>query len=172
MLRLLRVPPPECRLCSNSRLHYCRCSFSLNNPNMPYFFLLFLQICQTIVKLLIIFFKLFKINKNIQDTLSLCVTRNGTAHSSQYFANSFKICFADRNLLTLESLSHGLCSKCTDLIEKSCTCLLRTGGPPMSFMSFVNFSQFNLGFHEFRNCLRLVWRFLKKICKRAYAIIF
>ena len=28
------------------------------------------------------------------------------------------ICFADRNLLTLESLSHGLCSKCTDLIEK------------------------------------------------------
>ena len=63
--------------------------------------------CQTIVKLLIIFFKLFKINKNIQDTLSICVTRNGTAHSSQYFANSFKICFADRNLLTLESLSHG-----------------------------------------------------------------
>ena len=32
----------------------------------------------------------------------------------------------------------------------------------MSFMSFVNFSQFNLDFHEFRNCLRLVWRFLKK----------
>ena len=24
VLRLLRVPPPECRLCSNSRLHYCR----------------------------------------------------------------------------------------------------------------------------------------------------
>ena len=23
----------------------------------------------------------------------------------------------------------------------------------MSFMSFVNFSQFNLGFYEFRNCL-------------------
>ena len=23
----------------------------------------------------------------------------------------------------------------------------------MSFMSFVNFSQFNLDFHEFRNCL-------------------
>ena len=35
----------------------------------------------------------------------------------------------------------------------------------MPFMSFVNFSQFNLDFHEFRNCLRLVWRFLKKICK-------
>ena len=105
------------------------------------------------MKLFILFFQLFKINKNIQDTLSLCVTRNGTAHSSQYFANSFKICFADRNLLTLESLSHGLCSKCTDLIEKSCTCLLRTGGSPMSFMSFVNFSQFNLDFHEFRNYL-------------------
>ena len=102
-------------------------------------------------------FQLFKINKNIQDTLSLCVTRNGTAHSSQYFANSFIICFADRNLLTLESLSHGLCSKCTDLIEKSCTCLLRTGGSPMSFMSFVNFSQFNLVFHEFRNCLMLIF---------------
>ena len=23
----------------------------------------------------------------------------------------------------------------------------------MSFMSFINFSQFNLDFHEFRNCL-------------------
>ena len=34
----------------------------------------------------------------------------------------------------------GLCSKCTDLIEKSCICLLRAGGSPMSFMSFVNFS--------------------------------
>ena len=32
----------------------------------------------------------------------------------------------------------------------------------MSFMSFVNFSQFNLGFHEFRNCLRLVWRVFEK----------
>ena len=139
MPRLLRGLPPECHLCSISRLHYCRCSFSLNNPNMPYFFLLFLQICQTIVKLLIIFFQLFKINKNIQDTLSLCVTRNGTKKPGTTY---------------------------------SCTCLLRTGGSPMSFMSFVNFSQFNLDFHEFRNCLRLVWRFLKKICKRAYAIIF
>ena len=125
-----------------------------------------------IAKLFILFYKLFKINKNIQDTLPLSVTRNGTAHSSQYFTNSFIICFADRNLLTLESSSHGLCSKCTDLIENSRSCLLRTGGSPMSFMSFVNFSQFNLGFYEFRNCLRLVWRFLKKICKRAYAIIF
>ena len=35
----------------------------------------------------------------------------------------------------------------------SCTYLLRTGGSPMSFMSFVNFSQFNLHFHEFRNYL-------------------
>jgi len=43
--------------------------------------------------------KLFKINKNIQDTLSLCVTRSGS---------------------------------------------------PMSFMSFVDFSQFNLRFCEFR----------------------
>ena len=59
VLRLLRVPPPECRLCSNSRLHYCRCSFSLNNPNIPYFFLLFIQICQTIAKLLLLFFQLF-----------------------------------------------------------------------------------------------------------------
>ena len=113
----------------------------------------FIKTQQIIAKLLLLFFQLFKINKNIQDTLSLCVTRSGTAHSSQYFANSFKICFADRNLLTLESLSHGLCSKCTDLIEKSCTCLLSTGGSPMSFMSFVNFSQFNLAFHEFRNYL-------------------
>ena len=32
----------------------------------------------------------------------------------------------------------------------------------MSFMSFVNFSQFNLGFYEFRNCLRLVWRVFEK----------
>jgi len=45
---------------------------------------------------------LFKINKNIQDTLSLCVTRNDS---------------------------------------------------PMSFMSFVDFSQYDLGFQEFRNCL-------------------
>ncbi len=27
----------------------------------------------------------------------------------------------------------------------------------MSFMSFVNFSQFNLDFHEFRNCLMLIF---------------
>ena len=67
------------------------------------------------------------------------------------------ICFADRNLLTLESLSHGLCSKCTDLIEKSCTCLLSTNrtcsisAHPVFSQAFVNFSQFNLDFHEFRN---------------------
>ena len=96
---------------------------------------------------------MFKINKNFENTLSLRVARSGTAHSSQYFANSFKICFADRNLLTLESLSHGLCSKCTDLIEKSCTSLLSTGGSPVFSQSFVNFSQFNLGFREFRNYL-------------------
>jgi len=60
---------------------------------------------------------LFKINKIFENTLPLRVTRSGTAHSSQYFANSYKICFADRNLLTLESSSHGLCSKCTDLIK-------------------------------------------------------
>ena len=63
------------------------------------------------------------------------------------------ICFADRNLLTLESLSHGLCSKCTDLIEKSCTCLLRTDRSPMSFMSFVDLSQliyvFDFHNHQF-----------------------
>ena len=95
--------------------------------------------------------KLFKINKIFENTLSLRVAGNGTAHSSQYFTNSFIICFADRNLLTLESSSHGLCSKCTDLIENSRSCLLRTGGSPMSFMSFVDFSQFNSHFHEFRN---------------------
>ena len=94
---------------------------------------------QIIAKLIIIFFQLFTINKNIQDTLSLCVSRNGTKKSGTTYR---------------------------------CTSLLSTGGSPMSFMSFVNFSQFNLGFYEFRNCLRLVWRFLKKICKRAYAIIF
>ena len=33
---------------------------------------------QIIAKLIIIFFQLFKINKNIQDTLPLRVTRNGT----------------------------------------------------------------------------------------------
>ena len=101
--------------------------------------------------------KLFKINKIFENTLSLRVAGNGTAHSSQYFANSFKICFADRNLLTLESLSRGLCSKCTDLIEKSRTCLLRTNrtcsisAHPVFSQAFVNFSQFNLDFHEFRN---------------------
>ena len=36
---------------------------------------------QIIAKLIIIFFQLFKINKNIQDTLSLCVSRNGTKKS-------------------------------------------------------------------------------------------
>ena len=102
-------------------------------------------------KLFVGYVELFKINKNIQDPLALCVTRSGTAHSSQYFANSFEICYADRNLLTLESSSHGLCSKCTDLMEKRCACLLSAGGSPMSFMSFVNFSQFYLRFDEFRN---------------------
>ena len=63
-------------------------------------------------------FKLFKTNKNIQDTLSLCVTRNGAKK---------------------------LGTTC------SCTYLLRTGGSPMSFMSFVDFSQFYLCFDEFRN---------------------
>ena len=38
---------------------------------------------------------LWKYNKIFEDTLSLRVTRSGTAHSSQYFANSFQICFAD-----------------------------------------------------------------------------
>ena len=67
--------------------------------------------------------KLFKINKNIQDTLSLCVTRSG----------------AKKPVTT-----------------HSCTCLLRTNRTcsisvhPMSFMSFVDFSQFNLRFCEFR----------------------
>jgi len=63
---------------------------------------------------------LFKINKNIQDTLSLRVARSGT-----------------KKPVTTDSRS----------------CLLRTGGSPVSFMSFVNFSQFNLVFYEFRNCL-------------------
>ena len=75
---------------------------------------------QIIAKLIIIFFQLFKINKNIQDTLSLCVSRNGTKKSGTTYR---------------------------------CTSLLSTGGSPMSFMSFVNFSQFNLHFHEFRNYL-------------------
>ena len=75
------------------------------------------------MKLLILFFQLFKINKNIQDPLSLCVTRNGTKKVGTTY---------------------------------SCTYLLRTGGSPMSFMSFVNFSQFNLHFHEFRNYLEVM----------------
>ena len=79
---------------------------------------------QIIAKLIIIFFQLFKINKNIQDTLSLCVSRNGTKKSGTTYR---------------------------------CTSLLSTGGSPMSFMSFVNFSQFNLDFHEFRNCLMLIF---------------
>ena len=79
---------------------------------------------QIIAKLIIIFFQLFKINKNIQDTLSLCVTRSGTKKPGTTY---------------------------------SCTRLLSTGGSPMSFMSFVNFSQFNLDFHEFRNCLMLIF---------------
>ena len=36
-------------------------------------------------------------------------------------------------------LSHGLCSKCTDLIEKSRSCLLRTGGSPVFSFALVNF---------------------------------
>ena len=72
-------------------------------------------------KLLLVILKLFKINKILENTLSLRVAGNGTAHSSQYFANSFKICYADRNLLTPESSSHGLCSKCTDLIKNVVT---------------------------------------------------
>ena len=92
--------------------------------------------------------KLFKINKIFENTLSLRVAGNGTAHSSQYFANSFKICFADRNLLTLESFSHGLCSKCTDLIEKSCICLLSADRSPVFSQTFVNFEQFNLRYER------------------------
>ena len=88
------------------------------------FFLFFMLIFQIIAKLLILFFQLFKINKNIQDTLSLCVTRSGTKKPGTTY---------------------------------SCTRLLSTGGSPMSFMSFVNFSQFNLDFHEFRNCLMLIF---------------
>ena len=38
-----------------------------------------------IAKLLVIFFELFKINKNIQDTLSLRVTRSGTKKSDPAF---------------------------------------------------------------------------------------
>ena len=91
---------------------------------MSMFFLFFMLIFLIIAKLLLLFFQLFKINKNIQDTLSLCVTRNGTKKPVTTY---------------------------------SCTCLLRTGGSPMSFMSFVNFSQFNLDFHEFRNCLMLIF---------------
>ena len=90
-----------------------------------------------------------KINKIFENTLSLCVTGNGTAHSSQYFANSFEICYADRNLLTLESSSHGLSSKCTDLIEKRRTCLLRTDRSPMFSQAFVNFHNSIYAFKSF-----------------------
>jgi len=65
---------------------------------------------------------LFKIDKNIQDTLSLRVARNGTKKPATTYR---------------------------------CTCLLSAGGSPVSFMSFVNFSQFILGFYEFRNYLFL-----------------
>ena len=34
----------------------------------------------------------------------------------------------------------------------SCTCLLSTDRSPVFSQAFVNFSQFNLDFHEFRNC--------------------
>ena len=88
------------------------------------FFLFIMLIFQIIAKLLLLFFQLFKIDKNIQDTLSLCVTRSGTKKPGTTY---------------------------------SCTRLLSTGGSPMSFMSFVNFSQFNLDFHEFRNCLMLIF---------------
>ena len=91
---------------------------------MSMFFLFFMLIFLIIAKLLLLFFQLFKINKNIQDTLSLCVTRSGTKKPGTTY---------------------------------SCTRLLSTGGSPMSFMSFVNFSQFNLDFHEFRNCLMLIF---------------
>ena len=72
------------------------------------------------MKPILVFFQLFKINKNIQDTLSLCVAHNGTKKPGTTYL---------------------------------CTSLLSTGGSPVSFLSFVNFSQFNLHFHEFRNCL-------------------
>jgi len=65
---------------------------------------------------------LFKINKNIQDTLPLRVARNGTKKPVTTYR---------------------------------CACLLSAGGSPVSFMSFVNFSQFILGFYEFRNYLFL-----------------
>ena len=81
---------------------------------------LFSIVFQMIAKLLVIFFQLFKINKNIQDTLSLRVARSGTKKPATTYR---------------------------------CICLLRTGGFPVSFMSFVNFSQFNLSLHEFRNFL-------------------
>ena len=64
----------------------------------------------------IIFIKLFKINKNIQDTLSLRVTRSGTKKPDTTY---------------------------------SCIRLLSTGGSPVSFMFFVNFSQFDLDFMSF-----------------------
>ena len=84
---------------------------------------------QIIAKLIIIFFQLFKINKNIQDTLSLCVSRNGAKKSGTTYR---------------------------------CTSLLSTGGSPMSFMSFVNFSQFNLHFHEFRIIYKLFPHYIEQ----------
>ena len=75
-------------------------------------------------KLIRLCLKLFKINKNIQDTLPLCVTRSG----------------AKKPITTY-----------------SRTCLLRTNrtcsisAHPVFSQAFVNFSQFNLDFHEFRN---------------------
>ena len=70
-----------------------------------------------------IFFKLFKINKNIQDTLSLRVARSGTKKPDTTYR---------------------------------CIRLLSAGGSPVSFMSFVNFSQFNLGFYKFRKRLNTI----------------
>jgi hypothetical protein len=66
---------------------------------------------------------LFKINKNIQDTLSLRVARSGTKKP-------------------------GTTYRCTSLLSTNRTCSILAH--PVSFMSFVNFSQFNLGFYEFR----------------------
>ena len=79
---------------------------------------------QIIAKLIIIFFQLFKINKNIQDTLSLCVSRNGTKKS-------------------------GTTYRCTSLLSTNRTCSILAH--PVFSQAFVNFSQFNLDFHEFRN---------------------
>ena len=70
--------------------------------------------------------KLFKINKIFENTLSLRVAGNGTKKPATTY---------------------------------SCTCLLRTNrmcsisAHPVFSQAFVNFSQFNLDFHEFRNYL-------------------